>query len=94
MRLQHKNKDPDRRGCEGKLPRRPNVELGMKRREREGGLETGGRGYERTLIILVGPESERVKIKLFRKVDKCYMIFSDKLYLLQYFDLCLDSVIT
>ena len=43
MRLQQRKEEPDRRGCEGKLPRPPNVELGMKRRER--GLETGGRGY-------------------------------------------------
>ena len=63
--FQHKKTDPEQRGCEGKLPRPPNVELGMKRRER--GLETTGRGYADTN----NSERARVKIKLFQKVDKC-----------------------
>ena len=44
----------------------------MKRREREDSRPADG-DTQRTLIIL-GTESERVKIKLFQKVDKCYMI--------------------
>ena len=40
MKLQHNNKDAEQRGCERKLPRPSNVELGMKRRKR--GLESAG----------------------------------------------------
>ena len=83
MGLQQKNEDPDRRGCEGKLPRPPNVELGMKRREREDSRPADG-DTRRTLIIL-GPESERVKITLFRKVDKCYMFFQRQIKLFTIF---------
>ena len=63
--FQHKKTDPEQRGCEGKLPRPPNVELGMRRREEREGSRPAAEDT-RTLII-----RGRVKIKLFQKVDKC-----------------------
>ena len=54
MKLQHNNKDAEQRGCERKLPRPPNVELGMKRRKR--GLETAGQGYADTRIFWIERE--------------------------------------